>query len=168
VNSSETFQKLLKLNMNLSILDNYSDLATYLVKADFEKDVQPYINFLLDNGVEESKLGRVLNRNPFLLTLSLDDLEVRKNYFLFRKFSKSDIANILMKAPTVFSYDTKTIDARLGFLVQEYTLQPSELRHVIVAYPRLIELQAIQIKKSTFMFKEEMGFSAEETKNILL
>lgn len=48
-----------------------------LVRLDFHADVAPRLLFLKDLGVEESKLGQLLTKNPFILTESLDSLEAR-------------------------------------------------------------------------------------------
>lgn len=146
VNISDTLQQLVKLNVDISKLDKYNELASYIVRSDFKTDIEPYILFLLEKGIDISDIGHVINRNPFLLQESIDDLQTRINYFLFRKFSSSDISSILLRASNIFSLDTKTIDVRLGFLVNEYKLSPVELRKVINLYPRIIELNEMQIK----------------------
>lgn len=52
-------------------------MGSMLVKLDFHVDVAPRLLFLKDLGVEESKLGSVLTKNPFILTESLENLEAR-------------------------------------------------------------------------------------------
>lgn len=71
VNSSETLQKLVQLNVDLSKIDKHTDLASYIVKCDFEKVIQPFIMLLIDNGVDIADVGTILNQNPFLLTVML-------------------------------------------------------------------------------------------------
>lgn len=81
VNVCETLQQLLKLGVDLSKIDRHHQLASYLVKANFEKDIQPYVLFLLRNaGVKIADVPAVINRNPHLLMVSLD-LEVLRFYF---------------------------------------------------------------------------------------
>lgn len=71
VNVSETLQQLLKLGVDLSKLDRHHELASYLVKADFEKDIQPYILFFLRKaGVKIADVPSVINRNPHILMVS--------------------------------------------------------------------------------------------------
>lgn len=48
-----------------------------LIRLDFNADVAPKLLFLKDLGVEESKLGTLLTKNPFILTERLDNLEAR-------------------------------------------------------------------------------------------
>lgn len=71
VNVSDTLQQLLKLNVDLSKIDKYNNLASYIVRADFKADIEPYILFFLDNGVDIADVGDVLNRGPFLLMVCL-------------------------------------------------------------------------------------------------
>lgn len=52
-------------------------MGSMLVRLDFHADVAPRLLFLKDLGVEESKLGTLLTKNPFILTESLDNLEAR-------------------------------------------------------------------------------------------
>lgn len=71
VNVSETLQQLLKLQVDLSRLDRHHQLASHVVRADFEADIQPYILWLVrEGGVAVADVGAVLNRNPFILMVS--------------------------------------------------------------------------------------------------
>lgn len=71
VNVSETLQQLLKLQVDLSKLDRHHQLASHVVRADFEADIQPYILWLVrEGGVAVADVGAVLNRNPFILMVS--------------------------------------------------------------------------------------------------
>lgn len=71
VNVSETLQKLIQLNVDLSKIDKHTDLATYIVKCDFKKDIEPFVLFLLENKIEIANVGEILNQNPFLLTVRI-------------------------------------------------------------------------------------------------
>lgn len=74
---------------------------------------------------------------------------------------------MLVRASNIFGLDTKTLDARLGYLLREYSLTPVQLRGVVNAYPRLLALTPMAVKKVTFTFKEECGFSEQEIREIL-
>lgn len=81
-----------------------------------------------------------------------DDIQVRINYFLFRKFTKEQVASIFKRAALVFSLNTSVIDSRLGNLCKEYNLSPSELRLLINKYPKNILLSEFKIKVSCNSF----------------
>jgi len=70
VNSSDTLQQLVKLNVDLSKIDKHVDLASHIVRADFKTDIEPYVLFLLDNGVKIDEVHAVLNINPFILMVN--------------------------------------------------------------------------------------------------
>lgn len=169
VNVSETLQQLLKLQVDLSKLDRHHQLASHVVRADFEADIQPYILWLVrEGGVAVADLGAVLNRNPFILMTPIEDLQVRLNYLLFRRFTKAEVASILVRGGELFRLDTRTLDARLGFLLQQYALSAGQLRAVVNWCPRLLTLTPMQVKKVTFSLEEECGFSKAEIRSILL
>ncbi len=58
-----------------------------LVRLDFHADVAPKLLFLKDLGVEESELGQLLTKNPFILTESLDNLEVSSERLYIHKYT---------------------------------------------------------------------------------
>ena len=76
VNVSETLQQLLKLEVDLSKIDKRPDVASYIVRADFKEDIEPYILFLVNNGVNIADVAAVINRNPFILMVSTSELVI--------------------------------------------------------------------------------------------
>lgn len=71
VNKSKTLQELVKLNTDISKFDKHVDLASYIVKCDFDESIKPRIMLLVNNGVNISDVGFMLTKNPFILTVSL-------------------------------------------------------------------------------------------------
>lgn len=69
-NVSDTLQQLVKLNVNLSTIEKDLKLASFIVRCDFEKDIQPLLMFLMDNGLNISQVGDVLTLNPYLFTVN--------------------------------------------------------------------------------------------------
>ncbi|UXI21400.1 Down syndrome cell adhesion molecule-like protein 1 [Sarcoptes scabiei] len=168
INRSITLQKLLQLDVNLSKIDKDVNLASFIVRCDFENDIQPLLILLLDYGINGYEAGDVLNKNPYLLTINPDDLKTKINYFLFHKFTKENIGSILRKFPQLFSLKLPTIDENIAALGEEYALNPKEIRHVIQQYPKIVTLNQVRLKRCTFTFHEEMGFTETEIKSILL
>lgn len=70
VNVSETLQQLVKLNVDLSLIEKDDKLASFIVRCDFEQDIQPLLRFLLDNGLNINQMGEVLTSNPYLFTVN--------------------------------------------------------------------------------------------------
>lgn len=52
-------------------------MGSMLVRLDFQKDVIPRLLFLKDLGVQDSQLGGMLTKNPFLLTENIENLQSR-------------------------------------------------------------------------------------------
>lgn len=70
VNKSETLKQLVKLNVDLSKMEKNVDLASFVLKCDFDADIQPLLLFLLDCGIDIHDVGTILTKNPFLFTVS--------------------------------------------------------------------------------------------------
>ena len=52
-------------------------MASLLLRSDFDRDIAPYVRFLIEVGVSPDKLGHVLTVNPHILTEDLENLEER-------------------------------------------------------------------------------------------
>ncbi|OTF76889.1 mTERF domain-containing protein 1, mitochondrial-like protein [Euroglyphus maynei] len=169
-NVSDTLQQLVKLNVNLSTIEKDLKLASFIVRCDFEKDIQPLLMFLMDNGLNISQVGDVLTLNPYLFTIhiQLEDLNTIISYFKFRKFTPQDITGFFINCPKVFSLKVHTIDQHLADLGHEYRLSANEIRHIVRNQTRIILMNNHQLKKCTFVFAEQMGFNSEEIKSLLV
>ncbi|XP_044267016.1 transcription termination factor 3, mitochondrial [Tribolium madens] len=168
VNKSETLQKLVQLGVELYKLEKKPEVPPYLLQLDFEKDIKRHIIFLTDLGLQTEDLGWMITKNPFIFKEDLDNLEVRINYLKFKKFDKDMILRIVQDNPHWLSFSTQEIDKKLGFFQKSFRLTGNEVRSLTVKKPRLITYDTNHIKVITFVIKEEMGFTSEETKQILL
>lgn len=65
-------------------------------------------------------------------------------------------------------FSTQDIDERLGFYQNTFDLSGDEVRLLAAKKPRLITYDQKHVKVNIFVVKEEMGFSSEQTKKILL
>lgn len=96
VNTSETLQNLVHLNVNLSKIEKKPYIAEKILKLDFEKDIKKQIWFLKDYvGTEE--IGEYITKNPLILCEPLEDLETRVNYLRSKRFTESDIQRIISR-----------------------------------------------------------------------
>lgn len=168
VNESKTLQRLLDLGVGLYSWENkgYLKLA---VKLDFDLDVAPVIRFLTDLGVPADKLGHILTKEPTIFEQSLDDLTTRVNYLISKKFTQEDIVKIAVHSSWL-NISVKGIDGRLGFLQKTFHLTGDEVRFLAVESPELVVKRNLvnHVGSVRFSFMEEMGFSKEEIKEILL
>jgi hypothetical protein len=148
-NRSQTIQFLIKLGVDLSVIEKKSlETAEFLLRLDFEQDIKPYIVWLVDNGLNSSDLGFFITKNPLIFKEHFDDLKVRINYLRAKRFTKDMIASIITKAPKFLSHETKFIDSKLGFLQKEYQLSGDEVRLVVVRYPRIALLHDMHLRVS--------------------
>lgn len=168
VNQSETLQKLLQLGVELSRFDRRPRVPQMLVELDFEKDVEPVIHFLTSIGVEPDRLGYLFTKNPMILKEQVENLRVRVDYLLTKKFTQEQVGRIASNAPFFLMFSVRRMDRRLGYLQKTFELTGDEVRHVVARLPKLPTYSINLISDNTFAIKEEMGFTKEQTKELLL
>jgi len=169
INESETLKRLVDLGVNLYEWEAKGNLGL-AVKLDFTRDVVPLITLLSDLGVPHDEIGSVLTRCPALLETSIEDLETRVLYLVSKQFTRENIVQIVTKNSRWLTFSVKGIDSRLGFMQKMFSLTGNEVRDVAVTCPRLITKTdlVLDVQKKIFCIKEEMGFSKDEMKEILL
>lgn len=65
-------------------------------------------------------------------------------------------------------FSTQYIDEKLGFFQKKFHLTGNQVRLLAARRPQLITYPEDKIKVNMFVLKEEMGFTPEEMKKILL
>lgn len=168
VNKSDTLQQLVKLGVDLHRLEKKPDLAQFVLGLDFQKQIQPHLQFLHDIGIVPDELGPYLTKNPAILQQNIDDLRVRITYLQSKKFKANEIERIVQKNPFWLMFSTPKIDDRLGFFQRQFFLTGAETRQLAVAQPRIITYSIEHIRKATFTVVEEMGMTKQETKELIL
>ncbi|XP_073678216.1 transcription termination factor 3, mitochondrial [Garra rufa] len=166
VDKSETLSKLVQLGVNLWELEQRPNVGSMLVRLDFDADVAPRLLFLKDLGVENSKLGRLLTKNPFILTESLDSLEDRVSYLKSKKFSKQSVAAMVSKAPYLLNFSVERLDNRLGFFQKQLGLSAEKTRDVVTRLPKLLCGSLEPIKENLKVCELEFGFRGNEIQHI--
>lgn len=63
---------------------------------------------------------------------------------------------------------TLRIDKRLGFFQQKFSLSGNEVRELATMAPKIITYNLHHINTNNFVVKEELGFSDEEIKQLIL
>lgn len=167
VDKSETLSKLVQLGVNLWQLEQRPNVGSMLVRLDFHADVAPRLLFLKDLGVEETKLGQLLTKNPFILTESLDSLEARVSYLKSKKFSKQSVAAMVSKAPYLLNFSVERLDNRLGFFQKQLGLSAEKTRDVVTRLPKLLCGSLEPIKENLKVCELEFGFRGNEIQHIV-
>ncbi|XP_054289122.1 transcription termination factor 3, mitochondrial-like isoform X1 [Macrosteles quadrilineatus] len=168
VNDSFTLQQFVLLGVKLNVLEKKPEVAEYILKLNFEKQVKPYLRFLHDVGVPTEEFGRFITKNPLIFREDLEDLQIRINYLEAKKFTTEMISRIVTRNPSWLSFSTVDIDKRLGFFQRTFVLSGDEVRALTIKRPTIITYSLGKITVSHFAVKEEMGFSEVETKTLLL
>lgn len=163
-----TIQEFVKLGVELWKVEKKAEIAKKLVSLDFEKDVKPYIQFLHDSGVPANELGAFITKNPFIFNVDLDDLRTRIRYLRAHQFHPRMISTILTKNPQWISYNTKSIDTRLGYFQNNFKLNGPEVRLVAVKLPKLITYSMMAIENKSLAIQKEMGFQLSLRKKMLM
>ena len=125
VNDSTVLSNLVALGVNLSTVEKNVDVAEYLVKADHDRDITPYLMFLHMTGVADADLGGFLTKNASVFLESLENLQIRVDYLRSKKFDAAAIARIVTKAPTLLTTPVTAVDSQLGYLQREFRLTGS-------------------------------------------
>lgn len=166
-NNSKTIQELVKLGVDLSKLERKKDLVELVLKMNFEKDVQPYIRFLHDNGVHADDLGKVLTKNIAICRESVDNLQTRINYLESKNFDKDMISAIITKNPIWLTTPVSVIDGRLGWLQQNFKLTGNDIRFIINSLPQIATFSLNTIKLNMFVLEEELGMTKADLRQLI-
>lgn len=169
VQESSTLKRLVDLGVPLHLWDTNNQLGL-AVKLDFDRDVAPVVRFLADVGVDPDMIGDILGGNPGLMEEELEDLHTRVNYLTSKMFTRQEIALLICGSPKWLSFPVAIIDARLGFFQKTFGLEGQEVRDLAVGRPSLITWKGTpaKVKKHIFSLDEEMGFSREELRKMVV
>ncbi|XP_007245789.3 transcription termination factor 3, mitochondrial [Astyanax mexicanus] len=167
VDKSETLRNLVQLGVDLSKLEERRNVGSMLVRLDFQADVAPRLFFLKDLGVEDSHLGPLFTKNPFILTESLENMQARVSYLKSKKFSSESVAAMVIKAPYLLNFSVKRLDNRLAFFQERIGLSAHKTRDVVTRLPRLLCGSLEPIKENLKVFELEFGFRMTEIQHIV-
>lgn len=168
VNESYSLQQLVNLGVEIYKFDKNPEIMETILKLDFERDMKPYIRFIIDCGVPIEELGYFFTKNPMIFTEHMDDLITRINYLEHKKFNKQMITTIIRKNPIWLSQSTVEIDKSIGFFQNNFYLSGDNIRSVVTKLPKLITYPKKQVNLMMFSLNEEMGFNRSERKRFLL
>lgn len=192
INESDLLQRLVELGVDLSAIERKQGAADLILKLDYDKHIKPILQFLVSIGIPTGEIGAFLTKNPWILQESIDDLKARINYLKAKNFSDDSIARIATKGIFWLNIPVKGIDQRLGFLQREFGLSGDEIRLIVTKAPKLItfgigylqvglgldlklgivpfviNLIELFFKMLRFTFHEELGFSTDEMKDLLI
>ncbi|KAI1902520.1 hypothetical protein AGOR_G00045600 [Albula goreensis] len=166
VAQSETLSALVQLGVNLSKLDHRPNVGSMLLRLDLQQ-VQERLLFLRDLGLQDSDLGPLITRNPFILTETLENLRARVSYLQSRRFSVEAVGSMVRRAPYLLNFSVQRLDNRLGFLQKELGLSPHKTRDIVTRLPRLVCGSLEPVKENLRVYELELGFRPNEIQHIV-
>lgn len=99
VNKSEFLQAMVKLGVSTHKWEKKGDIHSWVMMLDFNNNVKPIIQFLVDQGVPSEILGKFFTKNPYILKLGLEELETRTRYLQSKNFTSEMISRIYSRNP---------------------------------------------------------------------
>ncbi|KAL1767818.1 transcription termination factor 3, mitochondrial, partial [Sigmodon hispidus] len=162
IDSSETLQKLVQFGVDLSKIEKHLDVANFLLRLDFEKDIKQILLFLKDLGLEDNHLGPFLTKNYTIFSEDLENLKARIAYLQSKHFNKTDIARMVRNAPFLLSFSVERLDNRLGFFQKELEMSVKKTRDLVVRLPRLLTGSLEPVKENMKVYHLELGFKHNE------
>uniref|UniRef100_A0A1I8A003 SOCS box domain-containing protein n=1 Tax=Steinernema glaseri TaxID=37863 RepID=A0A1I8A003_9BILA len=169
VNHLPTLQNLVDLGVNLLEVDTSTKLGRHLVRMDWDRDVMPKLQWLRNTvGIKPQEMGSYLTRNPFFLIQDLKDLQTRVNYLQTKTFHKKEITKICLENRYWLNTDVKTIDARLGWMQEQFHMRGKEVRALVVKEPRVIQYGLGPLQRITMLLNKELQFTPYQLKLMLM
>ena len=86
VNRSPSLQQLVRLGVDLSVVEKDAEIAEMLLRLDFERDMKPHIQALVDLGIKPDDLGPFITENPAIFEVSINNMKARVEYLRSKKF----------------------------------------------------------------------------------
>jgi mTERF domain-containing protein len=158
VNRSHCLQELVKLGVDISQFDQDSEVASFMLQLNFDRHVKPYITALHQIGVPADRLGGIFTDNPYIFKVSLHNISARIEYLKSKKFTKQAIVKILTTYPSYLNYSIKEVDARLGFVQQEFELNGNGVRTVLTNHPQVLSQPTMSVRYCKLAISDLMGF----------
>ncbi|WAR11779.1 MTEF3-like protein [Mya arenaria] len=136
---NKLLQQLVELGVDLSAVQK-AGLANHVLNLDWRKQIKPLVINLLNRGLSIEQVGPVITQCPHLLTENLQNINVRLDYFLSKRFPRKVLTAMMLKDSTFLAMPVEKIDSILGF------------------YQKLLNLTAV------ISLRNELEFSEEEVK----
>jgi len=170
VNYSDTLPKLVDLGTKISKWEQ-NDYMEMALGLDFITDVAPRIRFLVDLGIPPGILGHFFSENPEIFNQGMDDLNVRVNYLIHKKFSRQQICQMLTLSDSKWlNFQVLDIDSRLGFMSKLFVLNNEQVRKVASTCPQLVIWKGTptQLENNHLVLSKVLDFERDDLKKLLI
>lgn len=144
-NQLDIIRQLVKLNVKLYEIEKNRDLTKYLISLDFDRDVIPYLNFLIRCGFRRRDLGDFLTSNFQILKQNLENLEKRYAYYLKMGFTKKEVLEMMIHYPRFISHPIDQVDAKLGYIEKYLKIKPGYVRKMLFNCSKILREDKLRI-----------------------
>jgi len=168
VNDSPLLTELVSLGVNLTKWEK-GQIPDEVIQLDLKRDLAPIVRHLRKLGIDDDKvIGKILTQNPYILINGLSQFKEQTDYFQKKKFTTEQLTVIMKGAPQLFSRRVESIDARLGFFQQSYSLTGDQLRETIAQHPELFRMKLDWVKKVNFFMNKTLMFKPNEIRELFI
>ena len=167
VNESIVLQKFIEMGIEIQHWDEDREICEFILKLNFQRDVEPYLIFLHDLGLKIENSAFVILKNPFFLKEKLDSLQTRIRYFESKGFTREKIVAILSKAPKWLTVSTEDMEKSMNWYRKEFNLDDIELVNILMEQPKLCIIRTKLASDMKFCFKEILGYSDDRIKSMI-
>lgn len=141
VSESPSLQQMIDLGVDLSEWEEHDSNGKNIeiaLRINFEHDVKPRIQFMINQGVDLEYHASIFTSNPSIFDVSLESMNQSIEYLKSKNFSPRNIKDILIGSyGRWFNYSLE-IDKKLGYFQKNFELSGQEVRQIAVAAPNLI------------------------------
>jgi len=169
-----TLQRLVDLGVDLSSWEKNDRDGQYMeiaLRLNFEVDVKPRINWMLENGIEIDNQGDIFTETPEIFNKSLDELNKMVEYLKSKKFSNQSISDIIVNTEgSWLKHSVVEIDSNLGYFQKKFGLTGNQVRQLAIEGPKLIIWPGVpfQVNINHITIVDGMGFTHDESKELLI
>ena len=137
-----TLQRLVDLGVDLSQWeerDFNGQNMEIAIRIDFDADVKPRVQWLIDHGVDLNNQAVIFTSNPNIFNISLEQMNSVVEYLKAKKFPRRSISEIILGSYGKWlSFSVVDIDSKLGYFQNNFKLSGNEVRQLAKNEPNLI------------------------------
>ena len=143
-----------------------------LLTASVTTGLLPHLRFFTsDLDIPVDKLRTIIQKNPRLLLYSIEDNLVPKLIFYLTMNLRVDpkqMLRLLTKYPQLLDYNLNDhILPITAYLMQEIEYSPTEVRQILLSFPRIMTWSLRKIKHVVGYLRFELGLEAAQVKRVL-
>ena len=103
------------------------------------KKVNQVYNFLLEYGINNEEIRKMVLLFPSILGVSLENMQNKINFLIKLNYSKKDIIDMIKKFPMLFGLSIENIQGKLDYLIS-LGYEKEEVLLMIKKHPMIYDL----------------------------